>query len=81
MPVPLATAALGGKARVPLLKGAVSMNVPEWSTSGTVLRVRGKGLPGPDGPGDLLAVIAVDLPEQKDDDLIALLAARKEQAA
>lgn len=81
VPVPLKTAVLGGKVRVPLLKGAVSLNVPEWSTSGTVLRVRGKGLAGPDGQGDLFAVLAIDLPEEKDPALIELVTQQAERAA
>jgi DnaJ-class molecular chaperone len=81
VPVPLKTAVLGGKARVPLLKSAVSLNVPAWSTSGTILRVRGKGLPGADGSGDVLAVLAIELPEEKDEALIALLTGKAEHAA
>ena len=73
VPVPLAVAANGGKARVPTLTGAVALSVPEWSSSGTVLRVRGKGLPGRDGTaGDILAVVAIELPESREAAIAAL---------
>ena len=74
VPVPLKTAVLGGKIRVPTLDGAVALTIPEWSTSGAVFRVRGKGLPQKSGGnGDIFAVLAVELPETPDADLIALM--------
>ncbi|MEM8749331.1 MAG: DnaJ C-terminal domain-containing protein [Pseudomonadota bacterium] len=77
VPVELRTAVLGGKIRVPTLGGALALTIPEWSSSGDVFRVRGKGLPKRDGgQGDILAVLAISLPEEKDDDLIRLMQAR-----
>ena len=74
VPVPLKTAVLGGKIRVPTIDGAVALTIPEWSTSGAVFRVRGKGLPKKSGGhGDILAVLAVELPETPDEELIALM--------
>lgn len=74
VPVPLDTAVLGGKIRVPTMEGAVALTIPEWSSSGGVFRVRGKGLPSRDGGrGDILAVLAVQLPEERDEQLIDLL--------
>ena len=70
VPVPLKTAVLGGKIRVPTLTGAIALTIPAWSTSGAVFRVRGKGLPSRDGtPGDVLAMLAVQLPETPDPEL------------
>ncbi len=78
VPVELATAVLGGKIRVPTLEGAIALNIPAWSTSGAVFRVRGKGLPRrDDGNGDILAVLAVQLPDEPDAELEALM--RKSQ--
>ncbi|MEM1039718.1 MAG: DnaJ C-terminal domain-containing protein [Pseudomonadota bacterium] len=72
--VPLKTAVLGGKIRVPTLTGAVALTIPAWSTSGAVFRVRGKGLPARDGgTGDVFAVLAVDLPDTPDSKLEALV--------
>ena len=80
VPVPFEVAVNGGKVRVPTPGGAVALNVPEWSTSGTTMRVRGKGLPGRDGtPGDILAVVAIELPESRETAIAALT--RSQQAA
>ena len=77
VPVSLETAMLGGKIRVPTLTGAVALNIPEWSSSGAVFRVKGKGLPKrAGGNGDIFAVLAVDLPKEKDTELIALMKKR-----
>ena len=53
LPVTLYEAVLGGKVRVPTLDGAVELAIPPGTSSGRTLRVKGKGLPGKDGPGDL----------------------------
>ena len=77
VPVPLETAVLGGKIRVPTLSGAVALTIPEWSSSGAVFRVKGKGLPSrAGGIGDILAVLAVELPDQRDPALIELVKQR-----
>ena len=70
--VPFATAVLGGKVRVPTLTGAVAVNVPEWTRAGRTFRLRGKGLPRKGGePGDILAVASIDLPDERDERLVA----------
>jgi len=45
VPVPFATAALGGEIDVPTLEGRVTMRIPEATQSGKLLRLRSKGLP------------------------------------
>lgn len=46
LPIDLYTAVLGGEASVPTLDGAqVSLNIPPESSSGQLMRLRGKGLP------------------------------------
>lgn len=45
VPVPFVQAALGGEVEVPTLDGKVSLQIPEGTQSGRVLRLRGKGLP------------------------------------
>jgi DnaJ-class molecular chaperone len=43
------------------------MTVPKWSNTGTVLRLKGKGVPRPDGTrGDELVTLKVMLPEKPD---------------
>jgi curved DNA-binding protein len=72
VPVPLATALLGGEVDVPTLKGSrVKLNVPAETQNGTRLRLRGLGMPDQKGgqTGDLLAEVRVRLPLPADDDL------------
>lgn len=71
--VDLADAVLGGVIRVPTLDGAVEINLPKGASSGQVLRVKGKGVPAPDGAGDLFAVIEIVLPKEPDPDLEKLM--------
>jgi DnaJ-class molecular chaperone len=63
LPVMLDEAVLGAKVKVPTVDGAVMMNIPKGSTSGRVLRLRGKGFTGKGGQrGDQLVTLMVDLP-------------------
>ncbi len=65
VPVTLLEAALGAKIDVPTPKGTVSLTVPEGSSSGTKLRIKGCGIPGSDGKnGDLFAELQVALPSK-----------------
>jgi molecular chaperone DnaJ len=60
--VPLA--ALGGEVEVPTLESPVRIHIPPGTQSGTLLRVRGSGMPhlGGAGRGDLLVRVVVDIP-------------------
>jgi DnaJ-class molecular chaperone len=63
LPVSLTEAVLGAEVRVPTPDGAVMLKVPKGSTSGKVLRLRGRGFHKRGGErGDLLATLMVDLP-------------------
>jgi DnaJ-class molecular chaperone len=67
VPVSVPDAVLGGKVQAPTPDGPVTLNVPKGSNSGTVLRLRGRGLVGGQGRrGDLLARLIVTLPESDD---------------
>ena len=82
VPVDLKTAVLGGKIRVPTLTGAVALTIPEWSTSGAVFRVKGKGLPKKSGgSGHIFAVLSVQLPDERDDKLVALMKSHEKAKA
>ena len=63
-PVTMAQAALGDDVDVPTMNGPVSMKIPAGTQSGTVFRVRGKGLADVhDGRnGDLLVRAVVETP-------------------
>ena len=49
LPVSLKKAVLGGEIEVPTPTGAVTMTVPKWSNTGTVLRLKKKGVSRPNG--------------------------------
>ena len=70
LPVSVPDAVLGGKIQVPTPEGAVMMTIPKGSNSGKVLRLKGRGAYAGGKRGDLLAKLAVTLPETPDDDLI-----------
>ncbi|MBQ0921137.1 DnaJ domain-containing protein [Hydrogenophaga aromaticivorans] len=56
-------AALGTEAEVPTLDGPVTLTVPPGTRSGRKLRLRGRGLAnGRSAPGDLYAVVLIDVP-------------------
>lgn len=63
-PVSLAQAALGTEVELPTMNGRVSMKIPAGTQSGTVFRVRGKGLPDvhEGRSGDLLVRVTVETP-------------------
>ena len=63
LPVRLDEAVLGGKVKVPTVDGAVMLGIPPGSSSGKVLRLKGKGFTRPDKTrGDQLVTLSVDLP-------------------
>lgn len=70
LPVSVPDAVLGGKIQVPTPEGAVMMTIPKGSNSGKVLRLKGRGAYADGKRGDLLAKLAVTLPETSDDELI-----------
>ncbi len=63
LPVSVPEAVLGGKVPVPTVDGAVMMGIPSGSNTGTVLRLKGKGVSGPSGRGDQLVTLKVVLPD------------------
>jgi DnaJ-class molecular chaperone len=75
LPVALHEAILGAKIRVPTIDGPVTMTIPEQSSSGARLRLKGKGFPtGKDGTrGDQHITLRVELPDKPDAELKAFL--------
>ncbi len=66
-------AMLGAQVRVPTLRGTeIEISVPAMTQPGTMLRVRGHGLPGRNGAasGDMLVRIAVRLPDSVPESLM-----------
>ncbi len=63
LPIGLDEALLGAKVKVPTVDGAVMLSVPKGSTSGKVLRLKGKGFTGKTGErGDQLVTLMIDVP-------------------
>jgi DnaJ-class molecular chaperone len=63
LPVTLAEAVLGGQVRAPTVDRPVMLTVPKGTTSGRVLRLKGKGFHKKGGGrGDQLVTLMVDLP-------------------
>lgn len=73
LPVTLGEALAGAKVRVETITGPVTLTVPKGSNTGTVLRLRGKGVPSERGAGDQLVELQVVLPDKPDDELIRLV--------
>jgi DnaJ-class molecular chaperone len=63
LPVTLKEAVLGAKVKVPTPEGPVMLTVPKGTTSGKVLRLKGRGFASKDGKrGDQLVTVEVDVP-------------------
>jgi len=69
LPVTLKEAVLGAKVQVPTLSGSVQMTIPPGSNTGSVLRLKGKGIATGAATGDLYVKLVVTLPEQPDSEL------------
>lgn len=73
-PISLREAVLGGKVRVPTPAGPVVASVPENSSSGRTLRLKGKGVARRDGTrGDIYATLKIVLPKKPDPELKAFV--------
>jgi molecular chaperone DnaJ len=73
VPIDFPTAALGGVVEVPTVSGKTKMKIPPGTQNGTVLRLKGKGIPALRGGarGDQHIKVFVEVPkhlnkEQKD---------------
>ena len=80
--ISLETAVLGGKIQVETLTGSVSIAVPPNSSSGTTLRLKGKGLPLKNGSfGNQFVRLMITLPNPPDPDLVEFVNRRKSNKA
>jgi molecular chaperone DnaJ len=66
VPVAFTQAALGGEVEVPTLDGKGKLRVPAGTQPGTVLRIKGKGIPhrGGIGRGDQRVEVAIEVPTE-----------------
>ena len=74
LPVTLTEAHLGSRVRVPTPTGAVMLTVPKGSNTGTVLRLKGKGVQRRGGHGDEIVKLKVMLPSERNPELETFLA-------
>lgn len=69
LPVGLQEAVLGAEVTVPTLSGKVTMKIPKGSNTGSVLRLKGKGITADGKTGDQYLSLKIVLPERQDDEL------------
>jgi DnaJ-class molecular chaperone len=70
LPISLKEAVLGTKIKVPTPSGTVTVAVPKWSSTGRVLRLKGRGVSRPDGSkGDQYVTLRLMLPQRPDPEL------------
>lgn len=65
--ISLTDAVLGTKMKVPTMDGEIKVAVPAGIQSGSKIRIKGKGVPGKNGRGDLYIKILVKLPKKLND--------------
>ena len=69
-PITFVEAALGAEIEVPTIDGKVTYNVPEGTQTGTVFRLKGKGVPrlhGNGARGDQYVKINIEIPKNLSD--------------
>jgi DnaJ-class molecular chaperone len=63
LPVTLKEAVLGAKVKVPTPEGPVMLTIPKGTSSGKVLRLKGRGFTSKEGKrGDQLVTVEIDVP-------------------
>jgi len=69
LPVTISEAVLGAKVEVPTVEGPVTLTIPPGTSSGSRLRLRGRGVKRPDGTrGDQYARVEIMAPKIKPED-------------
>ncbi|MGN1201531.1 MAG: molecular chaperone DnaJ, partial [Candidatus Caccovivens sp.] len=73
--VPFTTCLLGGKVEIPLTKGKMTLDIKEGTQSGTVMRLKGKGVKvlNRESYGDMLVTIKSEPPKSMNKDAKKLL--------
>ena len=73
LPISISEAVLGGRVEVPTVTGKVTISVPKGTSSGAVLRLKGKGVKTKTATGDQLVTLRIVLPNTMDDELVAFM--------
>jgi DnaJ-class molecular chaperone len=74
LPLSFDEAMLGTKVEVPTLEDRVTLTIPPGTSSGTKLRVRGKGAWRGEDKGDQLCVVKILVPKELDEEARAMVA-------
>jgi len=71
LPITLKEAVLGEKVNIPTIDGKVAMTIPKGSSSGRMMRLKGKGAADPKGgtQGDQYVKLQIMLPDEPDEAL------------
>jgi DnaJ-class molecular chaperone len=72
--VSLGEALSGAKVPVPTVSGLVQMTLPKGANTGTILRLRGKGVPSDTKAGDQFVELKIMLPKSPDETLVQAVA-------
>lgn len=62
-PIPLSTAIMGGKVEIPTADGVLPVDIPEGTSNGKIIKVKGKGVINKNGEGDLYIKFLIDIPK------------------
>lgn len=82
LPITLDEAVLGGKLEVPTVSGRVNLTIPPGSSTGRVMRLKGKGVkPAGRAAGDQLVRLTIALPDEIDPELEAFMKTWREAHA
>ena len=68
VPIPLTLSLLGGKIMIPSLEGKIELTIPENTQTGTIFKLKGKGITHlrKSIRGDLLVTVRVEIPKNLD---------------
>ena len=78
VPVTFSEAVLGTTIEVPTLDGSVKIGVPAGSSSGRVLRLRGRGVKTAQQTGDLLVELVIEVPAELSEAAMAAVEAYRD---
>jgi DnaJ-class molecular chaperone len=73
LPISLSEAVLGGRVKAPTPSGPVMVSVPKGANTGSVLRLKGRGVQRKGGHGDVFVKLKVMLPQKPDGELEVFL--------
>jgi DnaJ-class molecular chaperone len=80
LPITISEAVLGARVKAPTPSGPVMVTVPKGSNTGSVLRLKGRGVQRKAGHGDEFVRLKVMLPPEPDTELEAFLSKRPEKS-